>query len=35
VLRKYFKVKQFEELDAAALGEFRWVRDAFNAHHSR
>ena len=35
VLRKYFKVKKFEELDAAALGEFRWVRDAFNAHHSR
>lgn len=34
VLRKYFKIKQFEDMGATAHEEFKWVRDAFNAHHA-
>lgn len=34
VLRKYFKIGKFELMDAVSQEEFRWVRDAYNAHHA-
>lgn len=33
VLRKYFKIRQFEAMDADIHSEFDWVRNAFNTHH--
>ena len=34
VLRKYFKIKQFEIMEADVRSEFDWVRNAFNTHHN-
>lgn len=34
-LRKYFKIKQFEDFSGAVHNEFNWVRGAFDSHHVR
>lgn len=34
ILRKYFKIKQFEVMGPDIRSEFSWVRNAFNTHHN-